>query len=141
MKAAKAFSKFERHPTMSADEAITAKVGRCSLTLSTLKAPVTERLKLTYGDLLLSFAFKFNLHHYTKYTFFALFTNQAWLPIVLYSLIPALDWFPAGAYFSAQPKPCWSHLPVSPCLIDWGEIMHPTYPTKCAYVEPKSGRV
>ena len=31
--------------------------------------------------------------------------------------------------------------PVSPGLIDWGEISHPTYPTKCAYVEPKSGRV
>ena len=44
-------------------------------------------------------------------------------------------------HFSAQPKPIWSHLPVSPCLIDWGKIMHPTYPTKCAYVEPKSGRV
>ena len=33
-------------------------------------------------------------------------------------------------HFSAQPKPFWSHLPVSPCLIDWGIIMHPTYPTK-----------
>jgi hypothetical protein len=32
-------------------------------------------------------------------------------------------------HFSAQPKPFWSHLPVYPCLIDWGEIMHPTYPT------------
>jgi len=46
-----------------------------------------------------------------------------------------------GLHFSAQPKPFWSHLPVSPCLIDWGKIMHPTYPTKCAYIEPKSGRV
>ena len=29
------------------------------------------------------------------------------------------------AHFSAQPKPFWStsHLPVSSCLIDWGEIM------------------
>ena len=44
-------------------------------------------------------------------------------------------------HFSAQPKPFWSHLPTSPCLIDWGIIMHPTYPTKCAYVEPKSGGV
>jgi hypothetical protein len=43
--------------------------------------------------------------------------------------------------FSAQPKPFWSHLPVSPCLIDWGKVMHPTYPKQCAYVEPKSGRV
>jgi len=43
--------------------------------------------------------------------------------------------------FSAQPKPLWLHLSVSPSLIDWGEIMHPTYSTKCAYVEPKSGRV
>ena len=44
---------------------------------------------------------------------------------------------------SAQPKPFWStsHLPVSRCLIDLGKIMHPTYPTKCAYFEPKSGRV
>ena len=32
-------------------------------------------------------------------------------------------------HFSAHPKPFWSRLPVSPCLIDWGEIMHPTYPT------------
>jgi hypothetical protein len=29
----------------------------------------------------------------------------------------------------------------SPCLIDWGKIMHPTYPTKRAYVEANSGRV
>ena len=42
--------------------------------------------------------------------------------------------------FSVQPKPFWSHLRVSPCVIDWGKIMNPTYPTKCAYVEPKSGR-
>jgi hypothetical protein len=31
--------------------------------------------------------------------------------------------------------------PVSPCLRDLGEIMQPTYPTNCAYVEPISGRV
>ena len=43
--------------------------------------------------------------------------------------------------FSAQPKPFWSHLHVPPCLIKWGIIMTPTYPSKCAYVEPKSGRV
>jgi len=43
-------------------------------------------------------------------------------------------------HLSPQPKPVWSHLPMSPCLIDWGKIMHPTYPTKCAYVEPKSGQ-
>jgi hypothetical protein len=30
---------------------------------------------------------------------------------------------------TAQPEPFWTHLPVSPCLIDWGKIMHPTYPT------------
>jgi len=47
----------------------------------------------------------------------------------------------ALAHFSAQPTPFWLHLPVSPSLIDWGIIMHPTYPTKWAYVEPKSGRV
>jgi len=29
-------------------------------------------------------------------------------------------------HFSAQPKPFRSHLPVSPCLKDWGKIMHPT---------------
>ena len=44
-------------------------------------------------------------------------------------------------HFSAQPKPFWSHLRVSSCLIDWEKIMHPTYPTKCAYVQPKSVRV
>jgi len=44
-------------------------------------------------------------------------------------------------HFSAQPKPFWSHLPVSPCLINWGKIKRPTYPTKCAYVEQNSGRV
>jgi len=42
--------------------------------------------------------------------------------------------------FSAQPKPFWSHLPVSPSIIDWGEIMHPTYLSKCADVEPESRR-
>jgi len=30
---------------------------------------------------------------------------------------------------------------LSPCLIDWGKTMHRTYPTECAYVEPKSERV
>jgi hypothetical protein len=40
-------------------------------------------------------------------------------------------------HLSPQPKPFWSHLPVSPCLIDWGKITHPTYRTKCVYVEPK----
>ena len=48
---------------------------------------------------------------------------------------------PTLLHFSAQPKPFRSHLPVYPCLIDRGEIMHRTYPTKCAYVEPKCGRV
>ena len=43
--------------------------------------------------------------------------------------------------FPAQPQQVQSHLPVSPCLIDRGIIMHPTHPTNCAYVEPKSGRV
>jgi len=33
-------------------------------------------------------------------------------------------------HFAAQPVPFWSHLPGSPCLIDWGEIMHPTYSHK-----------
>jgi len=46
-------------------------------------------------------------------------------------------------HFSAQLKPFWStsHLSVSPCLIEWGKIMHLTNPTKCAYIEPESGRV
>ena len=44
-------------------------------------------------------------------------------------------------HFSAQPKPFWSHFPVSCCLLDWGKIMHPTYFIKCAYVEQNSGRV
>jgi len=44
-------------------------------------------------------------------------------------------------HFSAQPMPFWSHTHVSLCLIDWGKIMHPTYPKKCAYIELKSGRV
>ena len=44
-------------------------------------------------------------------------------------------------HFPAQPKPFWSHLPVSPYLIDWGEIIPPTYPTNCAYVEQNSGLV
>jgi hypothetical protein len=40
-------------------------------------------------------------------------------------------------HFSAQPMPCWSHLPVSPCLIDWGKIMQSTYAMERAYVELK----
>jgi len=44
-------------------------------------------------------------------------------------------------HFSDHPEPFWSHLPVSLCLIDWGTIMQSTYPTKCAYVAPRSGRV
>ena len=35
----------------------------------------------------------------------------------------------------------FGHLLLSPCLIDWGKSMHQTYPTKCAYVDPKSERV
>jgi hypothetical protein len=31
--------------------------------------------------------------------------------------------------------------PVSPCLRDWGNIMHPSYIAKCVYNEPNSGRV
>jgi len=30
-------------------------------------------------------------------------------------------------HFPSQPEPFWSHLPVSPCLIDKLQIMHPTY--------------
>ena len=44
-------------------------------------------------------------------------------------------------HISAQPKPCWSHLCLSLCLIDWGKIMHPSHPAKYANVEPNSGRV
>jgi hypothetical protein len=44
-------------------------------------------------------------------------------------------------HFPAQREPFSSHFPVSSCLIDWGQIMHPTCPTKSAYVEPKIGRV
>ena len=44
-------------------------------------------------------------------------------------------------HFSAQPNLFWSHLHVSPCLIDWGEIMQPTFPTESAYVQLKTGRV
>ena len=44
-------------------------------------------------------------------------------------------------HFSPQPEPFMSHVPVSPCLIDWEKIMHPTYSTKSAYVELSSGRV
>jgi hypothetical protein len=60
---------------------------------------------------------------------------------------PAMPLMPAvlpglvrGAYtrpFSSQLKSIWSHLPESPGLIDWWKNMHPSYPTKCAYVEPK----
>jgi surfactin synthase thioesterase subunit len=44
-------------------------------------------------------------------------------------------------HFSAQPQPFWSHLPVSPCLIDRETIMYPKNPTKHAYDEPNSGKV
>jgi len=43
----------------------------------------------------------------------------------------------ALVHFSAQPKPFWSHLPVSPCQIDWGKFRQVTYPAKCAHVEPE----
>jgi len=38
---------------------------------------------------------------------------------------------------------CFGHTSLCPplSLIDWGKIMHPTYPTKCAYVKPRSERV
>ena len=44
-------------------------------------------------------------------------------------------------HFSDQPKPFWSHLPVSLCLIEWRNFTRPTYPKKRAYVEQSSGRV
>ena len=43
--------------------------------------------------------------------------------------------------FSSQPKPFWSHLHMSPCLIVWVNILQPTHPTNCAHVKPKSRRV
>jgi hypothetical protein len=41
----------------------------------------------------------------------------------------------------AQPNPVFLHLPVSLCLTDWGNIMHPPCPTKRAYGKPKCARV
>ena len=96
----------------------------------TLKPPGSKPLKLKYGIPLSSFAFKFNLRRYSK----AAFEQQK-------QRHGLKAWAFTLVHFSAQPKPFWSHLPVSPCLIEWGKIMHPTYPTKCAYVEPKIGRV
>jgi len=48
--------------------------------------------------------------------------------------VAALSWWQGLTlvHFSAQPKPVWSLLPVSRCLIDREIIIHPTYPTRCA---------
>jgi hypothetical protein len=59
------------------------------------------------------------------------------LSICLYCVYRAARQGLTFVHFSAQLKPFWSHLPVDPCLIDWGKIMHPTYSTNNAYVEPK----
>jgi len=101
-----------------------------------LKAPKSERLKLTCDELLSTFAFNFNLRRYTP--------GVGGVRRAAGQRLGAAAGARQGltlVHFSAQPKPFWSHLPVSPCLRDWGIIMHPTQPTKCAYVEPRSGQV
>jgi hypothetical protein len=100
-------------------------------TTTKLKPPGTMSLKLRHDEPLSNIAFNFNLRRYTKWR------TTLWNDIDTTAM-------EAGAHtrhFAAQPQPYWSHLPVSPCVIDWGEIMRPTYLTKCAYVEPKSGGV
>ena len=87
----------------------------------------------------------FNLHRPTWSS------GRLWLVSALmmskFHLVMRMVWLGAGrqgltlVHFSAQPEPFWSHLLVSTCIIDWEEIMHPTYSTKRAYVEPKSGPV
>jgi len=81
-----------------------------------------------------NFAFKFNLRLYIVAQRHGLSVSAAGVSLTTRQGL-------ALVHFSSQPKPLWSHLPVSPCLIDWGKIMHPTYPTNCAYVEPESGRM
>jgi len=81
----------------------------------TLKAPGTKFLKLKYYELLSNVAFKFNLRRYT--------------PAAAASTRPSHSWGGGWqglilVHFSAQPKPCWSHLCLSPCLIEWGKIRH-----------------
>jgi len=92
-----------------------------------LKAPWVSALETITSSLLLSFAVKFKLHHYT--------TEKAFLKRILESdarPLPretpvkseeykarnaTLKGLTAGAYtrpFLARPQPFWSHLPVSP---------------------------
>ena len=99
-----------------------------------LNAPGTNLLTLVYDALLSTFSFKFHLRHYNPSSKFAP------LKIVLHPAGPRQGFLHSSTSHS-PPEPFWSHLPVSPCLIDWGKTMHPTYPTKCAYVEPNSVRV
>jgi hypothetical protein len=89
----------------------------------TLKAPGSKRLKLHCDILLSTSAVNFNLRRYNKYE---------------EGGVRAVRKFPGAhhgqgltlVHFSAQCKPFQSHLPVFPCLIDWGKVMHPTYPQK-----------
>jgi hypothetical protein len=108
------------------------KVGRCRLPVSkpVLKAPMVSALEtgLSLNAFKCCFQSQFAPLHQGLQWFISRAQRHARQGLTL-------------VHFSAQPQPFSSHLPVSPCLTDWRKIMHPTYPTKCAYVEPKSGRV
>jgi len=109
----------------------------------TLKGAGTKRLKVKYYKPLSNFPFKFNLRRY----------NSEHHPLDAYFLELVRQRRSARGADRADGRGLYSptsqvnlsrfgHISrVFPCPIDWGIIIHPTYPTKRAYVEPKSGRV
>jgi len=98
-----------------------------------LKPPRSKHLKLRCVVPLSNFAFKFNLRRYSKGIF------------LFYKLSQISEWRQSGKGLHSSTFQLnlsrFCHPLVSPCLVDWGKTMLPTYPTKCAYVEPRSGRV
>jgi hypothetical protein len=108
-----------------------------------LKPPGIKLLKLKCDILVSISAFKLNLRRYTVELKTGYWRNpiEHGAQLTLYTLMLGERQGLTIVNCSAQSKPFGSHLPLSPCLIDWGKIMHPTYPTRCAYVELINGRV
>jgi hypothetical protein len=98
----------------------------------TLKAPGYMHLKLRYDGPVSNFAFKVNSRRYITGHWKHILSMAGKAPdgelmydLVAHITLAARSWWkpckmPDGqgltlVHFSAQPKPFWSHLPVSPC--------------------------
>jgi len=101
----------------------------------TSKAPGTMPLTLEYDKLHSNSAFNFNLRRYTTAPYCTATPTRTsaweagssgWTWSMWTSGTSAARQGLTLVHFPAQPKLFWSHLPMFPCLMDWGKIMQPT---------------